>query len=117
MFEFLKKKQPSPLADTTRDLTGKDIINANLNIKGWTPATESSQSGCIVWSHPKSKNVIYATPNWDEPRLVPFEISDYDDGGNSRHIMEIKFNVNTTTEEQLSLYTSTIETVIKFVPR
>jgi len=58
-----------------------DQVVINGDISGWQQFIEP-QAGSIYYEHPKTKVVIYATPDWDKADYTPFIVlMDENDNG------------------------------------
>ena len=77
------------------------------SIGNWT-VDEVFHSGAIVWSHPQSDTVVYATPNWEnESGICPVAT---DDGNDYNEVTQIKLEGN--LPNQLEVYKAVLSTVL-----
>ena len=77
------------------------------SIGNWT-VDEDYHSGAIVWSHPQSDTVVYATPNWEnESGICPVAT---DDGNDYNEVTQIKLEGN--LPNQLEVYKAVVSTVL-----
>jgi hypothetical protein len=77
------------------------------SIGNWT-VDEVSHSGAIVWSHPQSDTVVYATPNWEnENGICPIEI---EDGEDYNEVTSIQLEGHLLN--QLEVYKAVLSTVL-----
>ena len=77
------------------------------SIGNWT-VDEDYHSGAIVWSHPQSDTVVYATPNWEnESGICPIEI---EDGEDYNEVTSIQLEGN--LPNQLEVYKAVLSTVL-----
>ena len=82
------------------------ILEIN-SIGNWT-VDEDSQSGAIVWSHPQSDTVVYATPNWEnENGICPVAT---DNGEDYNEVTQIKLEGYLLN--QLEVYKAVLSTVL-----
>lgn len=88
----------------TNVINVSDVLSFSKEINGFTPHYDSL-SGTLEWND-KDGNTIYATPNWNNDGITPFEFSDSD--GNLDSISQL-FTLNYPTKfEQLITYFSTL---------
>ncbi len=64
-------------------------------------ANVDSCSGVLEWYNSKKHITIYATPNWEEDGLVPFDVSE--DGNDYYNVCTIKM-VRGSIREQITHY-------------
>jgi len=68
---------------------------------------EDSHSGAIVWSHPQSDTVVYATPNWEnENGICPVAVDNGEDYNEVTSIQLEGYLLN-----QLKVYKSVLSLV------
>lgn len=85
-------------------ITPNDVLEFGKEINGFTPYLDNL-SGTLEWND-KDGNIIYATPNWHEDGITPFDFADSD--GNYEHISKL-YTLNYPTKfEQLITYFSTL---------
>jgi hypothetical protein len=85
-------------------INSSDVLNFSKEINGFT-AYEDSMSGTLEWNDAEG-NIIYATPNWSEDGIVPFDFADAD--GNYDNISSL-YTINYPTKsEQLIVYFNTL---------
>ena len=76
------------------------------SIGNWT-VDEDSYSGAIVWSHPQSDTVVYATPNWEnENGICPVAVDNGEDYNEVTSIQLEGYLLN-----QLKVYKSVLSLV------
>ena len=85
-------------------INSTDVLNFSREINGFT-AYEDSMSGTLEWSD-ENGNTIYATPNWSEDGIVPFDYSD--ENGNYDTICQLFIQNYPTKQEQLVVYFNTL---------
>ena len=77
------------------------------SIGNWT-VDEDYHSGAIVWSHPQSDTLVYATPNWEnENGICPVAT---DNGEDYNEVTQIKLEGH--LEIQLIIYKAMLSTVL-----
>lgn len=77
------------------------------SIGNWT-VDEETHSGAIVWSHPQSDTVVYATPNWEnENGICPVAT---DNGEDYNEVTQIKLEGH--LQIQLIIYKAVLSTVL-----
>jgi hypothetical protein len=88
----------------TNVITPKDVLEFGKEINGFTGHYDT-MSGTLEWND-KNGNIIYATPNWYDDGITPFDFADED--GNYETISKL-FTMNYPTKfEQLITYFSTL---------
>ena len=89
-----------------RYINNQMVLEIN-SIGNWT-VDEDYHSGAIVWSHPQSDTVVYATPNWENERgICPIEI---EDGEDYNEVTSIQLEGN--LPNQLEVYKAVVSTVL-----
>ena len=79
-----------------------------INSIGNWRVEEDSHSGAIVWSHPQSDTVVYATPNWEnENGICPVAT---DNGEDYNEVTQIK--LEGYLQIQLVIYKAILSTVL-----
>jgi hypothetical protein len=81
-----------------------DVLNFSKEINGFTPYFDNL-SGTLEWND-KNGNTIYATPNWSEEGIVPFDFADSD--GNYDTISHLFIQNYPNKFEQLIVYFNTL---------
>ena len=82
------------------------VLDIN-SIGNWTVG-EDTLTGVIVWSHPQSDTVVYATPNWEnENGICPVAT---DDGHDYNEVTTIKLEGYLLN--QLEVYKAVLSTVL-----
>ena len=77
------------------------------SIGNWT-VEEDYHSGAIVWSHPQSDTVVYATPNWEnENGICRVAV---DNGEDYNEVTQIKLEGYLLN--QLEVYKAVLSTVL-----
>ena len=77
------------------------------SIGNWT-VDEDYHSGAIVWSHPQSDTVVYATPNWENERGICRVATD--NGEDYNEVTSIQLEGNLLN--QLEVYKAVVSTVL-----
>ena len=77
------------------------------SIGNWT-VDEVFHSGAIVWSHPQSDTVVYATPNWENERGICRVATD--NGEDYNEVTQIRLEGN--LPNQLEVYKAVVSTVL-----
>ena len=77
------------------------------SIGNWT-VDEVFHSGAIVWSHPQSDTVVYATPNWENERGICRVATD--NGEDYNEVTQIRLEGN--LPNQLEVYKAVLSTVL-----
>jgi hypothetical protein len=85
-------------------INSSDVLNFSKEINGFT-AYEDSMSGTLEWND-KNGNIIYATPNWSEDGIVPFDFAD--ENGNYDTLSQLYTKNYPTKFEQLIVYFNTL---------
>ena len=85
-------------------IDSSDVLNFSKEINGFTPYLDS-MSGTLEWND-KNGNTIYATPNWMEDGIVPFDFAD--ENGNYEPISQLFIKNYSTKTEQLIVYFNTL---------
>jgi hypothetical protein len=85
-------------------INSSDVLNFSKEINGFT-AYEDFMSGTLEWNDAEG-NIIYATPNWSEDGIVPFDFADSD--GNYDNISQLFIANYPTKSEQLIVYFNTL---------
>ena len=66
-------------------IDSSDVLNFSKDINGFKPYLDNL-SGTLEWND-KNGNTIYATPNWMEDGIVPFDFAD--ENGNYEPISQL----------------------------
>lgn len=85
-------------------IDSSDVMNFSKEINGFT-AYYDTLAGTLEWSD-KNGNTIYATPNWSEDGIVPFDFADED--GNYDTLSQLYIKNYPTKFEQLIVYFNTL---------
>ena len=89
-----------------RYINNQMVLEIN-SIGNWT-VDEVFHSGAIVWSHPQSDTVVYATPNWENEMGICRVATD--DGNDYNEVTQIKLEGN--LPNQLEVYKAVLSTVL-----
>ena len=85
-------------------IDSSDVLNFSKDINGFKPYLDNL-SGTLEWND-KNGNTIYATPNWREDGIVPFDFAD--ENGNYEPISQLFIKNYSTKTEQLVVYFNTL---------
>jgi len=85
-------------------INSSDVLNFSKEINGFTPYLDN-MSGTLEWND-KNGNIIYATPNWSEDGIVPFDFAD--ENGNYDTLSQLYTKNYPTKFEQLIVYFNTL---------
>ena len=87
------------------------IETSNLVISGWKADFESEMGGdFIIWTNPKSKYTVYATPFWEQENIIPVEVTD-PDSGDMVMIDKVKFESSGDIDADVKNYLSEMKKV------
>ena len=89
-----------------RYINNQMVLEIN-SIGNWT-VDEDYHSGAIVWSHPQSDTVVYATPNWENERGICRVAVDNGEDYNEVTSIQLEGNL----PNQLEVYKAVVSTVL-----